>query len=451
MSRPSRHVHTPNTEEDEKTQVLKTASPAGRTSTQPPRQAGLPPPLIGAKLQAPGAQAPTADPSDDEPTRILSSSEQSVEPTWLISDGLSAPRELGQSELLAQLRAGSVSSEAFAWQRGMKEWQKVTDIATLSGAFGQRSETRSSSAASPAPPPKTNSTLPIDRRDTPKLGRTAPLIAVSRILDSRRNTPKLGPSSALLSRSVPTADFGAVAKASRTTSPDPASNEPRPNATPKPADNDSKPPSAPRPAAGRKPLPDEPVAKAEPLLGTSTPSVLISETGDAPSVDTTKLAKQREVTEPARSRLALAQLYASRPPSMLLWLLGAGGWVVAGVLAGVLIARGHHGTPTPPAPMQAAPQPTQAPVPARTATLAAPVPTSAEEEMTQLAEPAPAPAPLSPPFKPPSHPSPASPGAMATAKPTLPAAPATLTTPATAPAAVQPEPTPADDLNSPGF
>ena len=462
MSGSSRPVQTPNTEEEEKTQVLKAGPPAvSRTGARPSRQPGLPPPLVDAGLHAgdrrPAARGsaeqpvteskpPAVDVSDDEPTRIMSSSEPVAEQAWLVSDGLSAPIELSHTELLAQLKAGSVSAAAFAWQKGMKEWKKVTDLTQLAVAVKERLAPGSS--APRASSPKANSSIPIDRRDTPKLGRSVAMVAMSPSSDSRRDTPKLGHSSILLSGSLPTAALTAGASVSRASGPASPPNKRGASAPPGARGDPDKAFSVPRPAAGRKPTPHEPVAKAGPLPAAPTPSVVVAE----------KITTHRDMTEPARSRLTWAQLQAAgRPPSILLWLLGAGGWAVAGVLAGLLIARGNPPTPlATPAPLQSAALPPQ-PAPTSPAAIkpVEPATSGPEKEVAPLSGtlPLPVPEPALPSAsqkKPPI--SPALP--MATAATTAPIMPPRVATPETAaagPAAPLPEQPPANDLNSPGF
>jgi hypothetical protein len=117
--------------------------------------------------------------------------------------------------------------------------------------------------------------------------------------------------------------------------------------------------SPPRPAAGQPPSPNELIAKPPPIV--------------------TMPRTHREVTEPARSRLtAVTQLThlaaaAGRQQNLVLWLLGAAGWVVAGVLAGILFAKSEAGSP--------------AGVDSRSASTATPLPDPARESSGEAASP----------------------------------------------------------------
>lgn len=339
-------------EEDEETRILD-ASVGVRAKSRPSRPSvlkrapGLPPPLVQK-------EPPLPDADDDAPTRLVGNGDRRVERKWSISDGPSAPRDLPHDELLEELKAGTVSNTAFAWCKGMKDWQRVTDIPSLAVAMPS---TRSSNPA-PRPPP---SLIPASA----KLGFSKPEFPTA---PSNQGPPKppppvhssevapapdSKPPSVLLSRSTSTAhgsekpptnetssNSSSSAKPSRNES---SGNEPRAGKSPSSqlrksdAKGDPEQP-APRPAAGRKPTSDERVAKALPPASAPTASVLV--TGMSQAMLDPKITTHREATQPARSRLTAEQLRAQqRQPNVLLWVLGAGGWVVAGVLAGVLVAR----------------------------------------------------------------------------------------------------------------
>lgn len=456
-------------DEDEETRVLSadmTRPAKGPASGAAPRQGGLPLPLI-----------PPADPTplltddgDEEATRLMQL-EPTVDKRWLVSDGPKSPVDFSHTKLLEAVKNGRVSPNAFVWQKGMKEWKKVADLALVPEAAPvsvpsspppRRSHPR---AASQPRTPDASVALSAPKPD--RTSKPAPPVQKSRpptpTQRSASDAPKV-----LLSTSASTADFSDVTpvqgKGRMAALSKPGSEPPMQSSVELSDASEKTPPpqprQAPRPAAGRRPAPDEPVAKTTtdtpPDIVAQPPAVIVA-TGLAQAKVNPKIETQREATEPARSRLPLRQLYAAgRPPNLLLWVLGAGGWVLSGVLAGMLIAKNDEppvlvssSLPTePPRAKVAEPSsPTQGPTP----NLAPAEPEAVETEPTAGdAEPTPPPtrkkpAPIAPALALPQ----ATPGATlptASAHPKQPV-PGSLT-----PSEKSTDPVPpTSDINTPGF
>jgi hypothetical protein len=147
---------------------------------------------------------------------------------------------------------------------------------------------------------------------------------------SARASQEIKDSTVLVSGSVPPSDSeeagGEVLPSTQPTGEQSTTTDSRKSSTPV------------RPAAGQPPSASVLIAKPPPVVALPSPQ------------------SHREVTQPARSRLTpmtqlthLAQS-AGRQQNLVLWVLGAAGWVVAGVLAGVLIARGDPQPAAPPSP-----------------------------------------------------------------------------------------------------
>jgi len=343
-------------EEDEETRVL---SPRGATpallQSERPRQAALPPPHI--------PRPDLRDAGEDETTKLKASA------PWLISEGPNAPRELDHEQLTRELKSGKLSRDVFAWRDGMKQWQSIAEIPSLAGLLG-----RPARQGPPASNPRASAPLvglgPLAPTDDVLLSSSVSTADFSRIdhSEAQDKTPPAGSVPPRAPPPKPAAGSGppggrplmVTAASSRPESmPRPAPEQlidaeadAQAEAAAEEAERES---PAPRPAAGRPPTPDEPVAKADPhKVMARTPAIIVA--GEAAQGALEPKLSHREVTQPARSRLALAQLRAgSQGPNVLLWVLGAGGWAVAGVLAGILMAKG--GEP--------AAQPAQALEPAR--------------------------------------------------------------------------------------
>lgn len=348
-------------------------SPARAAGLPPPRAEGLPPPRVEKEALG-AAQAELAAGDDDDATQLMPAASATKQPKWVVSDGPNAPMDLSHDELRAALSSGKVSRAALAWQKGMREWQKVSDIPTLNGALPPLSSPRSSPAPS-SPPPK----RPSRPRSAPRSPRPGKLVAERppsplaaalssdaplTVDTSEADTP---PSGSMLPRaSVSTADFSEITPAhtpqsqraqqlAATSKPERIEIAPVPAVSARPAhaaqhDNAKATIHTPRPAAGRPPAPGEPVAKTPdvpPAQGAREAKVVINEppfvvvaTGLAQAKLNPTIETQRETTQPARWRPPLRQLRAAgQPPNIVLWVLGAGGWVLSGVLAGILLAK----------------------------------------------------------------------------------------------------------------
>lgn len=385
-------------DDDEETRVFSAGTDAPRLSPSAPARAeGLPPPRIedesvvveravttesaiateSAVAAETALATSTALAADDDATRLMAAAPPATAQKWLVSDGPNAPMDLSHTDLCAALKSGKVSRAALAWKKGMREWQNVAEIPTLSSALASLSTpsprpappTRSSPRTSP--PPKRNS-RPRREPSAPrqsKPSKPAPELSpkFDPKIDTEADTPPSG--SVLLSASVSTADFSEITPAhtphsqraqllaseSGAPKPERIEIEPLPALSPRPGNTErftKQKPSihTPRPAAGRPPAPGEPVAKtpevpdaklaldAKVVINDPTASVLATGLAQAklnPTIET-----QRETTQPARWRPPLRQLRAAgQPPNVVLWVLGAGGWVLSGVLAGLLIAK----------------------------------------------------------------------------------------------------------------
>lgn len=365
-------------DDDEETRVFSANADTALASSSPSvaRAEGLPPPRLddGALPAARAVLAPSKD--EEEPTRLATAAPTASPQKWLVSDGPNAPVDLTHSELRAALSSGKVSPAALAWQKGMREWQKISDIATLKGAL-PRSSPRSS------PPPKRTSrprtepgaarrSKPVNEPPVSALAGALSADASAAFDSTEADTPPSG--SALLSASISSADFSEVtpahtpqsqraqmlaAEASRT-NPErievvlPPAGAAKPGSAGKLSNKPQPSIHTPRPAAGRPPAPGEPVAKtpeapdavgapaAPPKVVINEPPAAVLAHGRAQAQLKPTIETQREATEPARWRPPLGHRRAAgQPPNVVLWVLGAGGWVLSGVLAGILIAKNH--------------------------------------------------------------------------------------------------------------
>lgn len=360
-------------DDDEETRVFSGSADAALASPSPSpaRAEGLPPPRVESEAP-PAARPELAAGDNDDATRLMATAPVTKQQKWLVSDGPNAPVDLSHSELRAALASGKVSRAALAWQKGMREWQKVADIPTLNGALGPRSAPRSS------PPPKRPS-RPRSEPSAPREGklvteRPPSALAAALATDapiqldiSEADTPPSG--SVLLSASVSTADFSEITPAhtpqsqraqqlaaeSPSLKPERIEIAPLPvvstrSATATKLDKAKASIHTPRPAAGRPPAPGEPVAKTpdapdaqvalDPKVVINEPPAAVLATGLAQAKLNPTIETQRETTQPARWRPPLRQLRAAgQPPNVVLWVLGAGGWVLSGVLAGILLAK----------------------------------------------------------------------------------------------------------------
>ncbi len=333
-------------DEDEDTRILVTPANVSSPVVGRARQPGLPPPLTGLS-------EPNLEPDlEDEATRLMKVGQKPRGRTWLVSEGANAPRELSQEQLTSELESGRVTAKAFAWQKGMKEWQSVTQLPALA-RWLKKPMTRTASPPLKRPP-----------KSSPHVARKCePGDEVG-----ARPTPEQPSASAVSGSSTDAecaeSDTTATAPNNNVAEPAsrPASAQPNGSGAPKPQRGEAKGASAeprsgaaqsPRPAAGRPPAPDEPVAKGA-SLG-HTPAVVVA-TGLSQGMLEPKISSHRETTQPARARLSPSQLRAAGgQPNLFLWALGAGGWVIAGVLAGVLVARDPEPAAQGPAPLRAAP------------------------------------------------------------------------------------------------
>jgi len=385
-------------DDDEETRVFSAGTDAPRLSPSAPARAeGLPPPrvedesvvverVLAAESALTSESAVTESAltpgrlsasDDDDATRLMPATPAANPQKWLVSDGPNAPMDLSHTDLCAALKSGKVSRAALAWKKGMREWQNVAEIPTLSSAL----TSLSTPAPRPAPPPRSSprSSPPPKRNSRPrrepsaprqsKPSKSAPELSpkIDAKIDTEADTPPSG--SVLLSASVSTADFSEITPAhtphsqraqllathSAAPKPERIEIEPLPALSARPGTSDSltKPkPSihTPRPAAGRPPAPGEPVAKTPEVpdakvaldakVVINDPPASVLATGLAQAKLNPTIETQRETTQPARWRPPLHQLRAAgQPPNVVLWVLGAGGWVLAGVLAGLLIAK----------------------------------------------------------------------------------------------------------------
>jgi hypothetical protein len=163
-----------------------------------------------------------------------------------------------------------------------------------------------------------------------------------------------------------------------------------------------------------------------------------------PTIDT-----HRETTQPTRARPRLYQLRAAgQPPNVVLWVLGAGGWVLSGVLAGLLIAQTN---PDPVVPATTAPTLTTTHA-ARTTQAQTAAPAGVDLQL--------APKPEATPAAPPSSAqaeldAPAPPLPVRPAKPVLTKPPVASNVAASKPTVADPSglagPSTTKDINTPGF
>lgn len=474
-------------DDDEETRVFSAsadvAHPSPKAEPSAPTREGrrLPPPLPNS-LSGSGARADEAATdeaaTDESATRLVTAGASVKQPKWLVSDGPKAPLDVTHGELCALLSSGKVSRAALAWQKGMREWQNVTEIPMLRDVLPPLSSPR----ASASPPPKRSSRphqelVPRPSQPAHQRPISQPAAALAPLLSpkidaSESDTPPSG--SLLYSTSVSTADFSEITpaqtpqsqRADRLASRSPLLQPERIEIKPMPASAATTPqrevegaakpkPSihTPRPAAGRPPSPGEPVAKAPEELDAKVvindPAAEVVATGLAqaklnPTIDT-----HRETTQPTRARPPLYQLRAAgQPPNVVLWVLGAGGWVLSGVLAGLLIAQSN---PDPVAPTATAPTITTThaakTTPAQTAT-----PAATDPQLASKPEPAPA-APADTAQAALDAPAPTVP--VKPTKPVLSKPPIASNAAASKPAVADPSglagPTTTKDINTPGF
>lgn len=376
-------------DDEEETRVFSSAAEAPLASPlpSPVRQAGLPPPLVERDAVSTATADLGAAGDDEDATRLMPAAPVAKQQKWLVSDGPNAPVDMSHEELRAALTSGKVSRAALAWQKGMREWQKVSELPTLNSALPARSSPRSSPPPKRTSRPRTESSAPrrgklvTERPERPPSALAAALISdtPSEPNASDADTPPSG--SVLLSTSVSTTDFSEITPAhtpqsqraqqlaaeSSLLKPERIEIPALPAMSarwagsdkrdkPRNLDNPKSSLHTPRPAAGRPPAPGEPVAKtphappakAEPeaKVVINDPPAAVVATGLAQAKLNPTIETQRETTQVARWRPPLRQLRAGGQPNVVLWVLGAGGWVLSGVLAGILLAKSDP-EPTP--------------------------------------------------------------------------------------------------------